>query len=360
MPVSRVPPGSGKRLDDKIFHAVAAADAGGLHGMRQRAVEAEADIARVRRAAWPGRSGPHRRRRARSRLASADSISTCSSPAPPVIRRAARFPRRRPVGVLIGFEHATHSASVATIAMRVRTVTTAARGPPAPARCGTESPRLQWLRPHRWPGRPPSPRRPPAPPASSTARTAVSADPPVVLVSSTTRTRLAGDVGPLDKSLHAMGFHRFPHDEGIDWAARCVHDGGGNRVGTQCQSADRGVVPVGGEFADQPADQRAGPVMQGGAAQVDVVVGFLARRQRDAAVHHRQLAHQVGQFGELRSGSGHGPARRHSCAARASVRGTIRLAVVIALYCTPGDDDHLAAGDVGEAFPGPRRRPRAT
>src|ERR1700691_2287595 len=35
--------GCGKRLDDKVFHAVAAANAGGFHRMRQRAVEAEAD-----------------------------------------------------------------------------------------------------------------------------------------------------------------------------------------------------------------------------------------------------------------------------------------------------------------------------
>ena len=39
--------GCGKRLNDKVFHAVTAADAGGFHGMRQCAVEAEADIAGV-------------------------------------------------------------------------------------------------------------------------------------------------------------------------------------------------------------------------------------------------------------------------------------------------------------------------
>ena len=40
-------PRCGKRLDDNIFHVVTAADAGGLHRVRQRAVEAESDVAGI-------------------------------------------------------------------------------------------------------------------------------------------------------------------------------------------------------------------------------------------------------------------------------------------------------------------------
>ena len=105
---------------------------------------------------------------------------------------------------------------------------------------------------------------------------------------------LTGDVGPFDKSLHAMAFHGFPDHESVDWATRCVHDGGGDRVGAQRESADRGVIPVRGELADQPADQGGSAMVQRGPTQVDVIVGFLARRQCDAAVHHRQFAYQIG------------------------------------------------------------------
>ncbi len=75
-----------------------------------------------------------------------------------------------------------------------------------------------------------------------------------------------------------------------------MHDRRRDGIGAQGESADTGVVPVVGQLAHQPADQGARPVMQGGPAQVDVIVGFLARRQGHLAVHHRDIADQSRQL----------------------------------------------------------------
>ncbi|SKU06789.1 Uncharacterised protein [Mycobacteroides abscessus subsp. abscessus] len=75
-----------------------------------------------------------------------------------------------------------------------------------------------------------------------------------------------------------------------------MHDGGGNRIGPQGQATHAGIVPVSGQLTHQPTDQSPGTVMQRGAAQVDVVVGLLTRRQRHLAVHHRDIADQGRQL----------------------------------------------------------------
>ncbi|GLW83804.1 hypothetical protein Aglo02_14440 [Actinokineospora globicatena] len=49
-------------------------------------------------------------------------------------------------------------------------------------------------------------------------------------------------------------------------------------------------------MAEQAPDERGGGVVQGRPAEVDVVVGLLAGRERDLAVHDGEFGHQAGEF----------------------------------------------------------------
>ena len=97
--------------------------------------------------------------------------------------------------------------------------------------------------------------------------------------------------------------------------AACII-GGGDRVGAQGESTHRVECPVRRQLPQQDSDQRRRLVVQGGPAQVHVVVGLAPRGQRDPAVNHGQPADQLGQpglltgigdggRGALRSGVGH-------------------------------------------------------
>ena len=68
---------------------------------------------------------------------------------------------------------------------------------------------------------------------------------------------LTRNVGAFDKALHAMAFQGLADHERVDGAAGCVHHRARHRVGAHGQPTDGGVVPVGGELAHEPADQRA-------------------------------------------------------------------------------------------------------
>ena len=84
-----------------------------------------------------------------------------------------------------------------------------------------------------------------------------------------------------------------------------MHHCGRHGVGPERQAADRGEVPVRRQLAHEHADQRAGLVVQGRPAQVDVVIGLPAGRERDPTVHDGQLAHELGQaLGRRRVRSG--------------------------------------------------------
>ena len=69
-----------------------------------------------------------------------------------------------------------------------------------------------------------------------------------------------------------------------------------DRIRAERQPA-RGVVrPVGGQLAQHSPDERRGQAVQGNPPQVDVVVGLLAGRQDDLAVHHGQVLDQLQQL----------------------------------------------------------------
>jgi hypothetical protein len=68
-----------------------------------------------------------------------------------------------------------------------------------------------------------------------------------------------------------------------------------DRVGTQRQAADGVVLQVSGQLEQLRPDQRRRLGVQGDPAQVDVVVGFLARRQRHLPVHDGLGLHLVQQ-----------------------------------------------------------------
>src|SRR5699024_6580060 len=109
---------------------------------------------------------------------------------------------------------------------------------------------------------------------------------------------LAGDILAFDAALHAVLLGFLANDEGIDPLAG-VHDRGGDRVGAEGQPADVGVLPVAGQLAQELADELGGLRVQGGAAQVDVVVGLLAGGEGDFAVDDGEL---LDELSESRSG----------------------------------------------------------
>ena len=84
-----------------------------------------------------------------------------------------------------------------------------------------------------------------------------------------------------------LGF--FAHDEGVDIAAFGMHNGGSNRVGAEGQATDGREIPICGQLAQQGADEAGGLVMQGSAAEIHVVVSFLARGQGHLAVDDGQF-----------------------------------------------------------------------
>ena len=155
----------------------------------------------------------------------------------------------------------------------------------------------------------------------------------------------ARDVRALDQPLHAVLLGRLAHDERVDrrrvalLGRRGVQDRVGHRVGAQGEAADGGVVPVGRQHPQQPPDQRRGAVVERDAAQVDVVVGLGARRQRDPLVHHAELADQRGQLPRGRRPTAVMRLRsnRRRCP-RSSGRGSTSTAATIALYCRLGTD----------------------
>src|SRR5699024_10835994 len=85
------------------------------------------------------------------------------------------------------------------------------------------------------------------------------------------------------------------HHKGVDRSARGVQDRRGGGVRAEGQSTDRVVVPVGRELAEQSSDERGRLVVQGGTAQVDVVVGFTPGRQGDASVDDGEVGDEVGE-----------------------------------------------------------------
>ena len=88
-------------------------------------------------------------------------------------------------------------------------------------------------------------------------------------------------------------------------------------------------------------------MVQGGAAQVDVVVGLLARRQRDPAVHHRQLCAPA-SASSSRLGSATATAGSFDCGAHQPARNQPPGADQ-RLVLDARNADHLAGGDVGQA-----------
>ena len=95
--------------------------------------------------------------------------------------------------------------------------------------------------------------------------------------------------GPLDAALHAVGLGGLAHHERVDRAARaCMIDVATGRP--QGQAADGGEIQVRSQLTHEASDEQPGLVMQGRAAQVDVVVGLFARRQRDPSMHDREFA----------------------------------------------------------------------
>ncbi len=125
-------------------------------------------------------------------------------------------------------------------------------------------------------------------PASRSASTAASTEPPVVEVSSTASTAPARDVGALDPPLQAVRLALLADHERVQRPA----PGGGrvqhrrrDRVGAQGQPAHGVVLPVGGRVEHHLAHERGGDGVQGDPAQVHVVVGLPPAGQGDPAVH---------------------------------------------------------------------------
>ena len=89
-----------------------------------------------------------------------------------------------------------------------------------------------------------------------------------------------------------LGF--LAHHECIHILAR-VHDGGGHGISAQGQTADVRVIPIRSELAQEAADELGGLAVQGGATQVNVVIGLFAGGQCDLAVHHGQFLDELGE-----------------------------------------------------------------
>lgn len=96
---------------------------------------------------------------------------------------------------------------------------------------------------------------------------------------------------PLNLAAHAVGLLRLADHECIDGAlpGTCgVHDGGAYRVGPHGQAANIGEFQLGlvQQVKHDFANQAGCFLMQGDTAQIDVVIGFLARGQGDLAAHN--------------------------------------------------------------------------
>ena len=121
----------------------------------------------------------------------------------------------------------------------------------------------------------------------------------------------------LDAPLHTVRLGLLAHDERVEVLParrRRVQQGRRDRVRAERQAADR--VDLRGAEADllehvehEVPDERRGAVVQRDAAQVDVVVGLAARRQRDLPVHDREVLDEGEQLlaGRRREVVGHGP-----------------------------------------------------
>jgi len=114
----------------------------------------------------------------------------------------------------------------------------------------------------------------------------------------------APDVRALDAALQAVRLALLADDERVDVLAAArgrVQHRRGHRVRTQRQ-ATHGVDLRGAEpdlleqVQHEGADQRCGAVVQRDAAQVHVVVGLAAARERDLAVHHGEVTDELEQL----------------------------------------------------------------
>ena len=114
----------------------------------------------------------------------------------------------------------------------------------------------------------------------------------------------ARDVRSLDAALHPVRLGLLAHDERVEvLPARRggVQQGGRDGVGAERQPADgvdlRGAQPdLLEQVEHQVPDQRGGAVVQRDAAQVDVVVGLAARRERDLPVHDGEVLDELEQL----------------------------------------------------------------
>ena len=232
-------------------------------------------------------------------------------------RTATRSDRgRRSVGSCSAAPSATswsgRSAADRIVVGRCSVTSAAGPGRPTPAGSGRSTRRRQAPGRPRYRGRRSSPPRRSSAPTSRSASTAFSGDAPVVVVSSTTRTRTPATSGPSIRRCMPCALASLRTTNAFSAGPGRVHHRRRHRIGAQRQPAGRLELPVGGELPQQDADQRAGLVVQGGPAQIDVVVGFPAGRQGHLAVHDGQLIHQFRQPG-LGGRIGHRRAIRRGC-----------------------------------------------
>ena len=112
----------------------------------------------------------------------------------------------------------------------------------------------------------------------------------------------------LDPLLQPVRLAGLAHDERVESPTLCgtrVEHRGGDRVRAEGQAPDRVDVEVLREVEHHPADEGRRLAVEGHPAQVDVVVGLPARRQRHPPVDDGLVADDLEQAGAVGRDVGH-------------------------------------------------------